>query len=214
MAWLGKNLPIGTYYYASRFSRNDGPYYYGGFNTSGGGFWDGVNNVSGVLVISQQPGLIGDYYIPKGTHPKGFPTLDSAFKALNLLGASGPVRFLIDGDLTENGSTLRIYQPSLDDSKRLTIKPAPNKTPTVTFVNCGTSGETAYSGLTIDSTGFVTIDGSNTDGGTTRDMTFLMSDATNGRIVIQLYENTDNIVIKNLKILYSVVWLVVLPILS
>jgi len=205
MAYIGNNLPAGTYYYASRFKYLQGNYKYGGYSSSGGGFWDGTNYVSGVLTVTEPVGpLSGDYYIPKGTHPKGFPTLDSAFKALNLLGADGPVRFLIDGDLTENGSTLRIYQPSLDDSKRLTIKPAPNKTPTVTFVNCGTSGETAYSGLTIDSTGFVTIDGSNTDGGTTRDMTFLMSDATNGRIVIQLYENTDNIVIKNLKILYSV----------
>jgi hypothetical protein len=45
---LGSLAP-GTYYYASRFSLNEGPYSYGGFN---GGFWDGTNNVSGVLTVN------------------------------------------------------------------------------------------------------------------------------------------------------------------
>lgn len=48
---LGASLGMaaGTYYYASRFSYNSGPYTYGGFN---GGAWDGVTNVSGVLTIN------------------------------------------------------------------------------------------------------------------------------------------------------------------
>ncbi|NLF41246.1 MAG: T9SS type A sorting domain-containing protein, partial [Bacteroidales bacterium] len=41
----------GTYYYASRFSVNIGDYVYGGYNNAGGGFWDGTNNVSGVLTV-------------------------------------------------------------------------------------------------------------------------------------------------------------------
>jgi len=41
----------GTYYYASRFSVNNGSYVYGGYNNTGGGFWDGTNNISGVLTV-------------------------------------------------------------------------------------------------------------------------------------------------------------------
>ena len=47
----GEDLPPGTYYYASRFRLADDSYVYGGFNAGGGNFWDGVNNVSGVLTI-------------------------------------------------------------------------------------------------------------------------------------------------------------------
>ncbi|MBU1368701.1 MAG: DUF5018 domain-containing protein, partial [Bacteroidetes bacterium] len=40
----------GTYYYASRFQPNGGDFVYGGFS---GGFWDGTNNVSGVLTVTE-----------------------------------------------------------------------------------------------------------------------------------------------------------------
>jgi len=39
----------GTFYYASRFKLNDQGYVYGGFQ---GGFWDGTNNISGVLTVN------------------------------------------------------------------------------------------------------------------------------------------------------------------
>ena len=41
----------GTYYFASRFQLEDGAYVFGGYNSSGGGFWDGTTNVSGVLTV-------------------------------------------------------------------------------------------------------------------------------------------------------------------
>jgi hypothetical protein len=53
MAAIGSSLAPGTYYYASRFNVFGGNYVYGGYSSSGGGFWDGVNNVSGVLVVKQ-----------------------------------------------------------------------------------------------------------------------------------------------------------------
>jgi len=47
-------LPIGIYYYASRFQlAESAEYKYGGYNVAGGGFWDGTNNVSGVLTVVQ-----------------------------------------------------------------------------------------------------------------------------------------------------------------
>jgi hypothetical protein len=42
----------GTYYYASRFKLGLADYVYGGYNESGGGFWDGINNVSGILTVN------------------------------------------------------------------------------------------------------------------------------------------------------------------
>lgn len=45
----------GTYYYASRFQYLSQDMVYGGFSTSGGGFWDGTTNVSGVLTINNTP---------------------------------------------------------------------------------------------------------------------------------------------------------------
>lgn len=49
---IGMALPSGTYYYASRFQIDGGPYRYGGYHTTGGGFWDGTSNLSGILSVS------------------------------------------------------------------------------------------------------------------------------------------------------------------
>ncbi len=51
MAMIGASLAPGTYYYASRFNVFNGDFVYGGYNAGGGGFWDGINNVSGVLTV-------------------------------------------------------------------------------------------------------------------------------------------------------------------
>ena len=44
-------LEAGTYYIASRFKFNPGAFVYGGYTTTGGGIWDGTNNVSSVLTV-------------------------------------------------------------------------------------------------------------------------------------------------------------------
>ncbi len=46
----------GTYYYASRFQIGAGSYSYGGYSGSGGNFWDGSSNISGVLTIAKVSG--------------------------------------------------------------------------------------------------------------------------------------------------------------
>ena len=53
MADIGSNLSPGTYYYAYRWQLYGGPFYYGGFNTGGGGQWNGTTNVSGVLTVRE-----------------------------------------------------------------------------------------------------------------------------------------------------------------
>ncbi|MFZ1519798.1 MAG: T9SS type A sorting domain-containing protein [Ignavibacteriaceae bacterium] len=156
---------------------------------------------TGVLVP-----LAGDYYIPQGANPSGFNTLEEAVSVLNLVGASSTVRFLIDENLNEVGANLLISRNDLTASNNLVIKPAPTKTPIITITGCTTtSGATQYSGFALSGASYVTFDGSNTDGGTTRDLTLAMNDSINGRIGITLFGNTDAIGIKNLNIKYNVI---------
>ncbi|MFZ4464236.1 MAG: T9SS type A sorting domain-containing protein [Bacteroidales bacterium] len=54
LANLGSAITeTGEYYYASRFQLLDQEYVYGGFNETGGGFWDGTINVSGLLTVTE-----------------------------------------------------------------------------------------------------------------------------------------------------------------
>ncbi|MCE1189881.1 MAG: T9SS type A sorting domain-containing protein [Ignavibacteria bacterium] len=149
------------------------------------------------LVVSAQA-LSGDYYIPKGTHSTGYTTLAEAITAFNTNGANGAVRFLIDGDLTETGANLSIIRNDLTATNNLTIKPNTGKTPVITISGASSAaGNPQYAGLTIDNTSYVTIDGSNTANGKTRDLTFAMNDSLNGRIGINLFGNDDFITLKN-----------------
>ncbi|NMD00926.1 MAG: hypothetical protein GYA62_14575, partial [Bacteroidales bacterium] len=148
--------------------------------------------------------LSGDYYIPQGANPQGYSSLALAIADLNTNGCSGTVYFYIDGDLAETGANLLISRNDLTGTNNLIIKPASGKTPTVTISGCtSTAGATAYAGLTLSGSSYITIDGSNTVDGTSKDLTVKMNDATNGRNVIQLYGNSDNILIKNLNITYQ-----------
>ncbi len=45
-------LAAGTYYVASRFVFTPGNYVYGGYTPTGGGIWDGINNISAVLTVN------------------------------------------------------------------------------------------------------------------------------------------------------------------
>jgi hypothetical protein len=51
VAAIGATLAPGTYYYASRFKLLEGPYKYGGYSATGGGFWSAAN-VNGVLTVT------------------------------------------------------------------------------------------------------------------------------------------------------------------
>ena len=52
-------LSAGTYYYAFRYALNNGScYVYGGYNVTGGGFWDGSSNVNGQLMVYQVVPLV------------------------------------------------------------------------------------------------------------------------------------------------------------
>ena len=46
---------LGTYYYATRFKYPEQEYVYGGYSDAGGDFWDGVDNINGVLTVTTVP---------------------------------------------------------------------------------------------------------------------------------------------------------------
>ncbi len=98
----------------------------------------------------------------------------------------------------------------------ITFKPYTGVTPTITFAqvadnvglsgawvlglkNLTTSSATNYGATQNDSTQNIVIDGSNTAGGTTRDLTLKTAAGINGNTnVIRIWGNTNNIVIKNI----------------
>jgi hypothetical protein len=65
------NLDEGIYYYAFRYRYEGGPYTYGGYSSTGGGFWDGINNVSGELTVD--PLIVMDLPYTEGFENDFFP---------------------------------------------------------------------------------------------------------------------------------------------
>ncbi len=60
-ASFGSTFNVGTYYYASRFKLNDDSYVYGGYSESGGGIWNGTNNVNGVIIVGAELPLFENF---------------------------------------------------------------------------------------------------------------------------------------------------------
>jgi len=165
------------------------------------------NNNGGKNYTVQIGPFSGNYYIPQGTNAKGFSSLANAFANINEVGISGTVYLYIDDNLSETGANLVLNRTDLTATNNLVIKPAPTKTPTITISGCtSTAGASQYSGIALDDADYITFDGSNTVGGTTQDLTIKLNETstTYGRVIIQLYGNTDNNVIKNVKLLYQV----------
>ncbi len=54
IANIGTALPVGNYYYASRFKFGNSSYFYGGYP---GGYWDGTSQTSGILTVTPIVGI-------------------------------------------------------------------------------------------------------------------------------------------------------------
>ncbi|NUN08888.1 MAG: T9SS type A sorting domain-containing protein [Ignavibacteriaceae bacterium] len=203
---LGK----GTYYYASRFQRNGGDYYYGGYSTDGGGTWNGTTNISGTLNVS---GLTGTYYIgAAGTKPGGgnpdFATLKAACDNLNTNVVDANVTYLITSDLTEAQD---VWLGANTGSFTITFKPYTGLTPTINFTQTTLHALTATTGIdghfvigsptgTSDNmvkTDRIVIDGSNVNDGSTKNLTINGAATTSQKSVIRIFGDNDNNVIKN-----------------
>jgi len=122
---IGATLPAGTYYFASRFQLNGGAYKYGGYNElSTGGFWDGTNNISGVLTVNQPLLLIPLMISPSNTSIN--ISITPTFVWGKVTGATS-YRLQIAEDI---GFANMVYNDSTltDTSKTLTIPLLNNKT--------------------------------------------------------------------------------------
>jgi len=121
---------------------------------------------------------------------------------------TGNVTALITGDITEpkNISIMGDFS-----THTLTIKPAPSTTPRITFTrpadNSGISGHLMIGGGLTNGNVFsnltdrVVIDGSNTTGGTTRDLTIYTEQNYAFVCPVNVNGDNDNIEIKNVKII-------------
>ena len=141
--------------------------------------------------------------------PSGaYTSLAAAITDINTKGVSGTLTLLIDADLTETG-VHEITTTTLAGTNFLVIKPNAGKSPVVTFTALTTSGTGGNAAFAVSGTGTtvgnITVDGSNTVNGTTRDMTFAVNDAAAGRYGFRLNADTDNITIKNLKIIAAAI---------
>lgn len=147
-----------------------------------------------------------------------FTTLREAASFLNgLTTFSGDMLFYITSDLEEDCTNSGIGIGIDPSPFTITFKPAPNTSPTISFhypndVNAGPSGAFII-GMTHDNnlawgdatpTRNIIFDGSNTPGGTTRDMTITNTTGThrNGMPLL-LIGDVQNVTIKNLNVYHQ-----------
>lgn len=140
---LGAAIPgPGTYYYATRFQLNSGPYIYGGYNAGGGGFWDGSTNESQILTVNSScastvtwngsswipasgPGITTDVIITGMYDMTGLPSFSACSLTIDP-GASLIIDDLkyveVNNDIINNGNlTVRSYGSVLQNSDSATM---------------------------------------------------------------------------------------------
>lgn len=140
--------------------------------------------------------LEGDFFIPEREgDDQGFESLSQAFAAINEFGLTGPTNLYITDDIDENAD-LTLNRNDLTEDTPLLIKPAEGVSPTITLIaGPGTDG------IWLNQADYVTFDGSNTDGGDTRDLTFT-SDDPSMTTMVYVYE-TVNSTFKNANFYYT-----------
>ncbi len=133
--------------------------------------------------------LIGSYHIPQGDFPRGFDSLKEAIDSVNAVGTSGPVTLFITDDLDESVSSIMLTRDDFTEQSRLTIKPAPGISPTITVQD-----------FIIANAGYVTIDGSNNGTGS-RDLSLIKN--SDSHYIVHILRNANNIVLRNLVLDYE-----------
>jgi uncharacterized repeat protein (TIGR02543 family) len=155
-----------------------------------------LNNMkSGALDIAGP--LNGTFSVGQG-QPYPFNTLTNAIGRINVVGVTGPVVFRLISAQYGAGETYPIQLNAIaggSATNTFTLRPAPGVTPTIT-------GSTTRAILVLNGADFVTIDGSNTVGGSTRDLTIVNAAANNSNAVIwgqtsPTNDPTANVTIKN-----------------
>lgn len=157
--------------------------------------------------------LSGTYYIgapgtgPGGTDPN-YVSLKSACDSINVGTITGDCIFYITSDLTEAANVALGKDAS---PYTITFKPYTGVSPTLTFNqaadNAGPSGAWVFGSNNVTSWDYlittrnIIVDGSNTDGGTTRDMTITTASIAHGNAnPIRIAGDVNNTTVKNVKI--------------
>ena len=182
-----------------------------------------TNNGVGAYTLDLTPSLSGDYYVgAAGTGPGGsdpqFATLGEAFDAINSSNISGNCNFYITSNINEpNTGGIGIGLAKNPAPYTITFKPYTGVQPVVTL-NYPSDGNSGPSGALIigiptagniswdslKTTRNIIIDGSNTPGGTTRDLTIQTSTTAhrNGMPMVIVGDVSD-VTIKNTNIYYK-----------
>ena len=155
--------------------------------------------------ISIKSGVSGNITVGAGGN---YPTLTAAINRLHLLGVSGATTLiLLDSTYnTGSGETFPLTLNAVAGSSAvntITIKPAAGVTPSI-------SGSAAGCIINLNGADYVTIDGSNAVGGTSRDLTITNTNAGTSSAVVCLISTgvnagATNNVIKNNNLIGSTV---------
>ncbi|MFH0736140.1 MAG: T9SS type A sorting domain-containing protein [bacterium] len=163
--------------------------------------------------------LSGTYYIgaTSGSAPGGgdpdYATLGEVFTALNTSGVSGACTFyFLDASYTEPNN-LALACSGTSAINTILFKPYTGVTTIITFTqladNAGPSGRIVLgsnttASYTLSTMEYVTFDGSNTVGGTSRDLTITETNNTpTFTYGIRIVGDVNNTVIKNLKVILA-----------
>ncbi|MBU6120607.1 beta strand repeat-containing protein [Hymenobacter siberiensis] len=138
-----------------------------------------INTANDSFTRTVVPALIGTYTVGAGQQ---FTTLTSAVNTLNSAGVAGAVTFSLTDASYTTAETFPITVNTVlggSTTNTVTIKPASGVSPII-------SGSSTTAILKLNGADYVTIDGSNTTGGTTRDLSVTNTSTGTSAVVIWL----------------------------
>ena len=182
----------------------------------------GTNNGFGAYQVDLRTPLVGDYYVgaagtgPGGTDPD-FASLRDAFQVINNANITGDCNFFITSDITEVTTPGGIGLAVNPEPYTITIKPYTGVTPVITlpYTSDGNSGPSGafVIGIPMDNniawadlrtTKNIVIDGSNTVGGLSVDLTIEnQTNSVRNSFPLTIVGDVSNITVKNTKIYYK-----------
>ncbi|TAE75684.1 MAG: DUF1573 domain-containing protein [Bacteroidetes bacterium] len=144
------------------------------------------------------PSLSGTYLVGAG---QTYTTLTAAVNAYNIACLTGAVTFVLTDATYSTGETFPIIidaNPQASSTNTLTIRPNVGVTSTI-------SGSIAGTLIRLNGADFVTIDGSNTVGGTTRDLTITNTNTSTSSAVVWISNTLTNNSATNINVLNTIV---------
>ena len=154
-----------------------------------------TNNGFGAYQVDLRTQFAGDYYIPQGSNPQGFLTLNEAVSELNAGLVNGTINLILDADtLRENSFS---FNGEFTSTNNVVIKPASGRDVTLIVTASTSVGNGPY--MIGFNAGYVTFDGSN-NGTDSRNLLVTTEQVTPVVDVPFTINNADadNVVLKNL----------------